>query len=380
MTTRSLVSPESQTVTFVELFFDLVFVFSVTQIVGLLHDGITLTAVGQGVLLFWLVWWGWTQFTWTLNAANTDHPRIQGLVLLATAVAFFMAVAVPAAFEGGALWFALPYVLLRLIGLGVHAWVSSENPAQNEAVRSFALVSLGGLLAVLMGAALGGSLLPLFWGLAILLDIVAATLGGAREGWDLHPEHFVERHGLIVIIALGESLIVAAGGLAAAPQSAAPIVVAILAVGVTCALWWSYFPALLPALEQGIEQLSGAPLAEAARDIFSLAHFPMLCGIIAVAAAVEEAIVHPTEALPTGARMALAGGLFLFLVGGSLARWRADGDLPVARLALATGTALVLLLLPALAPATALAVGLGGTLATALTTRRPTPHPQPHQG
>ena len=100
-----ITSPEDQSATFVELFFDLVFVFAVTQIVGLLHDGLNWVSVGQAVLVFWLVWWAWTQFTWTLDAADTTHPWIELGTLAAVAAAFFMAVALPDAFHAGGVSF-----------------------------------------------------------------------------------------------------------------------------------------------------------------------------------------------------------------------------------------------------------------------------------
>lgn len=108
---RPITSPEDQSATFVELFFDLVFVFAVTQVVGLLHDGLTWASVGRAILVFWLVWWAWTQFTWTLNAADTTHPWIELGTLAATAAAFFMAIALPNAFAERALGFAAAYVL-----------------------------------------------------------------------------------------------------------------------------------------------------------------------------------------------------------------------------------------------------------------------------
>jgi low temperature requirement protein LtrA len=104
----SLASPSDQKVTFVELFFDLVFVFCVTQVVSLLHDGVTWRSVGEATLVFWLVWWGWTQFTWALNAADTTHPRVEIATLVATGVAFFLAVGIPSAFHGHARWFGSP--------------------------------------------------------------------------------------------------------------------------------------------------------------------------------------------------------------------------------------------------------------------------------
>jgi low temperature requirement protein LtrA len=321
----SVVSPEDQSVTFVELFFDLVFVFSVTQIAGLFHGNIELKTLGSSALVFWLVWWAWTQFTWALNAANTDHPRVQMGTLLATAVAFFMAVEVPNAFGDGALWFALAYVAVRSVGLILYKWVASSDPAMHSAVRTFALISLTGLAAVVGGALLGGTAQYLLWGLAILLDVFAARVGGDLEGWNLHPGHFAERHGLIVIIALGECLIIAASGLTDAPRTLGVLGIGFLAVALSCGLWWSYFPYARPALEHAMGRHEGSARAGLARDIFSLAHFPMLCGIVAFAVAVEIGISHPDEVFPLDARIALASGFFLFLGGAALALWRAAG-------------------------------------------------------
>ena len=122
--TTPIVSPDDQKVTFVELFFDLVFVFCITQVARLLHAHIDLRSAGSALIVFWLVWWAWTQFTWTLNAANTHHPRVQMTVLVATAVAFFLAVGIPGALGDQALWFALPYVTVRVIGLLTYYWVA----------------------------------------------------------------------------------------------------------------------------------------------------------------------------------------------------------------------------------------------------------------
>jgi low temperature requirement protein LtrA len=370
----SLVSPDDQRVTFVELFFDLVFVFSVTQIVHLLHDGVSWGAVAESVLVFWLVWWGWTQFTWALNAANTDHPKVELWTLVATAVAFFMAVSVPGAFGPRALWFAIPYVALRGIGLHVYWWVAADE-AHRTAVRIFAMASVAGLAAVLAGAAIGGSAQYWIWGVAILLDVLAAARGGREEGWHLHPDHFVERHGLIVIIALGESLIVAAAGLVDAPADPRLITVGILAVALTCALWWSYFPSLRPQLEHAMRETSGARQSTLARDAFSLAHFPMLCGIVGVAAAIEASIAHPEAPLEAGWRLALGTGVFLFLGGSALAAWRAHGRLPLARTVLGGATAAAVFALATVPPWGSLIVAILGVASLAVAERTPSQGP-----
>lgn len=369
MSDVSLVSPEGQRVSWAELFFDLVFVFSVTQVVGILHSGMTPTRAGEAVLVFWLVWWAWTQFTWALNAANTDHPRVELAILVSTAVAFFMAVSVPGAFGGGRLWFAVTYVSVRAIGLLVYWWVAADV-AHKTAVRVFALGSTTGLLAVLAGAIVGGTAQYWLWGAAIVLDVLAAGRAGGEEGWNLHAEHFVERHGLIVIIALGESLIVAASGLSEAPTDPHLIAVAVLAVALACGLWWSYFPYVRPALEHALLGRSGSGLSTVARDVFSLIHFPMLCGIIGTAAGLEEILLHPETPLPLGGRLALSGGIFLFLGGSALAKLRALGMVPWARVLLTAATAGVILALEGVPPWVGLAVGVVGILAVVATEER----------
>jgi len=345
MSSQTIVSPENKNVTFVELFFDLVFVFSVTQVVSLLHDGFEITAIGQAILVFWLVWWAWTQYTWALNAANTTNRWVALGTLIATAVAFFMAIGVPGAFHGRPLWFALPYVAVRIIGLSLHIWVTWSNPEQRSAVRSFALVSAGGLIAVVIGGVVGEGLRHWFWILAIILDILAAAVGGQAEGWNLHPEHFVERHGLFVIIALGETLIVAAGVMSGAQMSGDLIAVSILAVAITCGLWWSYFVEIKPVLDSALAAISGPGQTRAARDVFSLMHFPMLCGVIAYAVAIEEVVAHPDHALLLEGRLALAAGIVLFIIGTAGAFWRATGTILLPRILLTGSAALATLII-----------------------------------
>jgi len=350
-----IVSPDDQRVTFVELFFDLIFVFSVTQVAALLHGHMDVPTAGSALLVFWLIWWAWTQFAWALNAANTDHPRVRVVTLLATAVAFSMAVGIPRALGDGALWFAVPYVGVRMVGLLLYYWVAWTDPLQREAVRVFGLLSSTGLVAVLAGALLGGSALYWCWGIAIALDLVAAGIGGQLEGWNLHPEHFVERHGLIVIIALGETLIVAAAGLAGAPRTPAAIATAVLAVAVTCGLWWTYFSRARVAFEHALVARDGNARSSLARDLFSVLHFPMLCGVIVMAAATEEALSHPHQPLGPSLRIALGVGAVLFVCGTAVAMWRATGSSPGWRVVLAPAAA-----------AAVIAIGAGPWVAMAL--------------
>jgi low temperature requirement protein LtrA len=326
-----LSSPGDQKVTYVELFFDLVFVFCVTQIVSLLHDGVTWRAVGEVVLVFWLVWWGWTQFTWALNAADTTHPRVEVATLVATGVAFFLAVGIPFAFHGRSLWFASTYIAVRVLGLLLYDWVAWANESQRAAVRLFSVVSVGGMIAVLVGGILGGTSQYICWGAAIALDLAAAVVGGRAEGWNLHAGHFAERHALFVIIALGESLIVAALSLTGGEWPATQVVAAVLSVAIAGAMWWSYFVRNRIELEEALKLSEGRDRSMLARDAYSIIHFPMMLGIIAYAATVERALSHPSDPLSTSGRALLAASVMLFAGSMELALRRAGQRVHVAR-------------------------------------------------
>jgi low temperature requirement protein LtrA len=297
-----------------------------------------------------------------LNAADTTHPLIQFGTLLATAVAFFMAVALPGAFGERALWFAITYVLVRAIGLIIYARVASEDLLLRTAVRNWIIVSLGGLAAVLLGGLIGGAAQFWLWAAAILLDIIAAIIAGRFEGWNLHPEHFAERHGLFVIIALGETLIVAAARVSGASWTSSLLLAGVLAVAITCGLWWSYFPRTKPALDRAFESSSGAEQTKLGRDVFSLLHFPMLCGVIAYAFVVEEIVAHPGESLALDGRIALAAGLVLFVGGMAIAIWRATGQVLLPRTILILGTAVAVVFASGVSGPVSLAIAFAGIL------------------
>jgi low temperature requirement protein LtrA len=369
MAPRPIVSPRGQTASFVELFFDLVFVFGITQVVGLLHHDLTWLGAGRAVLVFWLLWWAWTQFTWALNAADTEHPWIEFATLTATAIAFFMAVAVPEAFDGGAMWFAVPYVCVRVVGLAVYIAVMREDEQGRKAVTSFAIASVGGLAAVVVGATVGPEAQALWWLLVIFLDFVAAQAGGDGV-WGLHAEHFAERHGLIVIIALGESLIVAASGLVGAERTPTLLLVGFLAVAITCALWWTYFPVAKPELEERLQATDDKDRGKLARDAFSFAHFPMLCGIIAYAVAIEAAVDHPGDPLGDPERIALAAGLLLFVGGLAVALGRSSCSIRGSRVVVSIVTAAAVFMVANVTAAVSLGIAFTGVAVVAILEER----------
>jgi low temperature requirement protein LtrA len=331
---KSILADSDQAVSFAELFFDLVFVFSITQVVHLLHDGFDWPHVGRVILVFWLVWWAWTQFTWALNAADTTHQWIQFGTLMATALAFFMAIGVPESFSSQALWFAVSYVAVRSIGLLIYLWVSWADLKMRAAVKLFSALSILGLMAVIAGGILGGTSQYWLWGLGIALDIMAASLGGNSDGWNLHPGHFAERHGLFIIIALGETLIIAAGGISSVSWNPSLLTVAVLSVGISGCFWWIYFSKAKDKLEHIMSQKKDADQSAMARDTYSLFHFPMLFGLIVYAYAINECISHPDQPLSVNGRIALALGILCFSGGLIIVMWRATGKIDWIKLGL----------------------------------------------
>jgi len=324
MTQTSLVSPHDQGATFVELFFDLVFVFAITQVTHFAAHHLDPPGLLRSLIVFWLIWWAWTQFTWALNSADTDHHQVRLGTLVSTGAAFVMAVSVEKAFSTGAteaLWFSISYVTVRLLGLGLYRTVAAANVDHRSAVDRFAALSTLGLAAVLAGGFLDPTLRAAAWSAAILLDLAAAWIAGNRGEWGLQAGHFAERHGLIVIIALGESLIVAASALTSAVPPSLMITGA-AAVVATCLLWWSYFGWVRDVLEQELLDRKGQERSRLGRDAFTLWHFPLVSGVVALAVGFEASF-HPGDYSLAQVTVAVAAGLTLFLVSTAGALWRA---------------------------------------------------------
>jgi len=349
-------APEEQGVTFVELFFDLVFVFAVTQVTALTAQNLTPDGVLRSLVLFWLIWWGWTQFTWTLNPADTTHVVVRVITLAATAAAFVMATSVQQAFLDGALWFAVPYLIVRVLGLALQVTVDIERTDDYRAgIWRWAGVSAIGLTLVLAGALADPSIRPFIWVLAILTDLLATQAASGRT-WDIHMGHIAERHALFVIIALGESLIVAGTAVAADERTLELAVDAGGALLIACLLWWTYFGWFKEGLEKQLEDTAPGDVGTRVRDVYSLGHFPMLFGIIGFAVGIEEIVAHPGDPLHTEVLIALGTGVSLFVGVSAVVYWRVTGTFLVARLAAVLVMAAGLALVSSLPPAWPLAV------------------------
>jgi low temperature requirement protein LtrA len=312
---RQWTATEAQGATFVELFFDLVFVFAVTSVTSLLLHDLTWTGVGHAVLILWLVWWAWTQFTWTLNPADTNHPAVRLITLAATAAAFFMAQAIPDAFTSAGSWFAVAYVVVRVLGLGLQLGLASPNEDNAKAFVAWLRGSSVGLVAVIAGGMLPTPWREVLWTAALASDVLSAARAG-RGRWHLHAAHFAERHGLIVIIALGESLIAAGVALEEDVPRDLTFAVATLTVVITvCALWWIYFGLAKDQLEDHLASQSEDQVGGEARNVYSWGHLPIIAGIIAFAVAIEQTLKHLDEPLGSAALVGLALGVVLYLSG-----------------------------------------------------------------
>ena len=361
-------APQAQAVTFVELFFDLVFVFAVTEVTALTAHHLDPAGVARSGVLFWLIWWAWTQFTWTLSPADTQHPRVQALTLVASGVAFIMAASVTGAFGDQALWFAIPYVVIRSIGIGLQVRLDQERAGVGVGLSmAWVSLSLVGLVVVLIGALAPVGARPWIWLGAILVDLAAAGASSRNAVWDLSPAHFSERHGLFVIIALGESLIIAGSAVSDEARTADLVLAAGAALVVACLLWWTYFGWLKEAVEHGFAGVPPEQLGPTARDAYSLAHFPLIGGIIGFAAAVEEIVLHPDEPAAGPVIAALAIGILLFVGSSAFALWRTTGEVLRGRLVIVGVTVAAVALVASAAPVwplAAVAVGLAAIVAT----------------
>jgi low temperature requirement protein LtrA len=329
MYTRSIRGTEAQGATFVELFFDLVFVYAVTQVTGVLAHDLSLLGVVKALAIFWLVWWAWTQFTWSLNQADTEHASVRLITLLATGIAFVMAMTVPIIEEASGWLFPIAYVVVRAIGIGLQRKLAVGDESWSGAVRTWAITSSLGLLAVIAAVFVAPEYRFIALGVAALFDINAALRAGSGE-WRLFISHFSERHGLFVIIVLGESLI--AAGLGASGQELTPGVVGVVVIAVvaTGGLWWSYFGWAKDAIEVRFAAVTSG-VGRFARDVYSFGHFPIIAGVIGFAVAIEETIALASDPLSPGVLMALVGGVSLFVGGTYLALWRAGTEPLVVR-------------------------------------------------
>jgi low temperature requirement protein LtrA len=328
-----------QRVTPLELFFDLVFVFAFTQVTTLMSEDETWSGLGHGLLILAALWWAWTGYAWLTNAVNPDEGGVRVAMLGATAAMFVAALAVPETFDRHGVVFGVAFLIVRVMHLVLFAVAGRGNRDLLAAVLRIAPSTLIGAALIIGAGFVDDPARSMLWLAALLVDYVGPLFGGTR-GWAVRPSHFVERHALIVIIALGESLVAIGVGTRETGLSAGVIVAAVLGLVIATSFWLAYFDFFSIAGEQVLSERTGEERAAAARDVYSYLHLPMVIGIVLVALAMKKTIAHVGHELGTIPAVGLCAGCALYFATYSAMRLRIQGRLSRGRLI----TAIILLL------------------------------------
>jgi low temperature requirement protein LtrA len=305
---------DGEQVTPLELFFDLVFVLALTQCTDVIVERPTWAGFGEGLLVLALLWWAWVGYAWLTSVVDPEEGGVR-LVFFAAMAAFLVAaLAVPDAFGDDSIALAVAYGVVRLAHVALFMLASRDESDLRHSVVGFGASTLLGVALVLVGAFADGDARSVIWLLAIAVDVAGPYFFGI-SGWQLVPGHFAERHGLIVIIALGESIIAIGVG-ANATLSAEVIVAAILGVFLAAGFWWLYFDVTSIMAARRLASLPpGGEQNALARDAYSYLHFFMVAGIVLTAFGLKSTLGHVHEPLHLVPAAALGGGVALFLLG-----------------------------------------------------------------
>jgi len=348
-------------VTPLELFFDLVFVFAITQVTGLMAAHLTWTGLAQGLLVLVVLWEAWVAYAWLTNTIAPDAAGARLIVLAAMGAMLIVSLAVPEAFDEHALLFALAYVAVRTLHVALYL-AHTKDDAVHDAVARMSRPLLGAPLILVAAAFTDGALQAALWVLALAVDIGGVYLSGP-SGWTVAAGHFAERHGLIIIIALGESVVALGAG--AHDLSVGVVVAAVLGLVVAFALWWLYFDVVAVVAERRLRRATGVERARLARDSYSYLHLPMVAGVVLLALGVKKTLAHVEDPLKAVAAVALCGGIALYLLGHIAFRLRNVHTLNRQRLAVAVvcfALAAPATAIPGLATLAILAVLLAGLI------------------
>jgi low temperature requirement protein LtrA len=347
-----------------ELFFDLVFVFTLTQLTAVLTEEDSWRGLFQVVLMLGVIWWMYGGYAWLTNAVAPDRT-VRRLILLAGMAGYLvLALSIPDSFGHDGLAFGIAYAVIVAVHTTLFASTSDETVTRAVArLAPFNTVTAG---LVLAGGIAGGDAQYVLWALAFVAEWGTGLVGGASEGFVVQPAHFVERHGLVVIVALGESVVAIGIGASGLPLDAELAGVAVLGLLLSACLWWAYFGGDDEAAEIALAREPLAQRAWKALVGFGVWHLPILLGIIVTAAGLKKATGHPFDDLQSPQALMLAGGAALFMLGDALFRrtlaigeWRTRACVGIAAL----GTLPIGLEISAAAQIGALVVLLGGALA-----------------
>jgi low temperature requirement protein LtrA len=311
---RELEHGDEHQVTPLELFFDLTFVFAVTQVTTLLAEDPTSGGVLRGMLVLAALWWAWSAYAWLTSAMDVDEGGIRLAMLASMGAMLVVALAVPGAFGDDALLFGVAYLLVRLLHLVLSAIVGRDDPDRRGALLRFAPTAIFGASLLVFAGFLEGRERIAVWLVALAVDYLGPAVIGVGRGWRVAPEHFAERYGLIILIALGESIIALGVG-AGFELDTGVIVAAALAIVVVSALWWLYFDVAAIFARTRLMQAKGVELHRLALHAYSYLHLPMVAGIVLFALGLKTTLGHVGEPLDTVPAVGLCGGAGLYLLG-----------------------------------------------------------------
>ncbi|MFG3420680.1 low temperature requirement protein A [Micromonospora sp. NPDC047730] len=336
---RMRVMREGSTVTPLELFFDLVFVYALTQVTALMADDLTGRGLLRGLLVLALLWWCWCCYAWLGNTVRADEGVVRVALFAVMAAMFVVAVTIPEAFDdlpgglSGPVVFAACYLVVRVLHLVIYWHAARGDEGLRRQLLRAVLPMLGGALLLFSAALLpqqladdparASTIRTALWVLALAVDYGGIMAIGA-DGWRIFSAaHWTERHGLIIIVALGESLVAIGVGVTHLPISWPIIVASVLAITVTAALWWAYFDVVAIAAEQVLHRAEGAARAALGRDSYTYLHLPMVVGIILLALGFKKVLSYVgdgsahdlTDPLHGLGLYALYGGVVLYLLG-----------------------------------------------------------------
>jgi low temperature requirement protein LtrA len=300
-----------QRVTPLELFFDLVFVYAITQVTTLMSHDLTWRGVGHGLLVLAALWWAWTGFAWLTNTLEPEEGLVRAGMFGGMAAMLVAALAVPDAFGAQAVLFGVAYVLLRVLNLALYVIAAKRDPDFLRTVARFAPTASIGPLIILAAGFVGGGARTALWLIAIVA-LYSGPLIDRGRGWRISPAHFSERYGLVVIIALGESIVAVGVAAAGEAPTAEIIAAAVLGLAVIGALWWAYFDVFALLAARQLSDTSGVTRARLARDYYSWMHMPMIAGIVLFALGLETTTHEGREPLAAIPAVALCGGLSLY--------------------------------------------------------------------
>jgi low temperature requirement protein LtrA len=300
-----------------ELFFDLVFVFTITQLTAVLAHETSVKGAFQVVLMLGVIWWMYSGYVWLTNAVRTDRAERRALLLGGMGAYLILALAIPRAFGDGGPAFGIAYAIVVLVHTSLFA--RTTNADTFKAVLGLVPFNLVTAALVLAGGIVGGTAQYVLWSLALVCEWITPYL--SRGGFTVAAAHFVERHGLVILIAIGESIIAVGVGAGEAPLDLQLAAIALLGLASSACLWWVYFGT---GDDQRAEHALAATPPERQQIVavtaFGYAHLPMLLGIIALAAAEKKVVAHPLDALESAQAITLGVAVALFMAGDVLFR------------------------------------------------------------